>query len=108
MSGAKYPVSGVGFMSRVWLMGQEREELQTWLVPPSGYCPIFDVEPALRASVGDRAGRMKGLGKGRWTDFEGGGRNKKNFASETTKCMKTLGEQTKCHDKKAKLRRKCG
>ena len=37
-----------------------------------------------------------------------GGENKKNFASETTKCMKTQGELTKCHDKKAKIRRKSG
>ena len=42
-------------------------------------------------------------------EFHGGtGAKIKNVASEATKCMKTLGQLTKCHDKKAKIRRKLG
>jgi hypothetical protein len=42
-------------------------------------------------------------------EFQGGrGEKIKNIASKTTKCMKTLGQWTKCHDKKAKIRRKSG
>ena len=37
-----------------------------------------------------------------------GAENKKTFASKATKCMKTLGQLTKCHDKNAKIRRKLG
>ena len=48
-------------------------------------CPVFDVEPPLspapsgtgrRASLGERAGHMKGLGKGRCEYPEGGGDGK--------------------------------
>ena len=46
------------------------------------------------------------LTEGRVHEYREGRRKKKNFPSETTKCMKTLGQLTKCHDKKAKIRRK--
>jgi len=42
-------------------------------------------------------------------EFRGGnGAKIKNIVSEATKCMKTQGELTKCHDKKANIRRKLG
>ena len=60
-------------------------------------------------ALGGWAGPMKGLEKGRRANSEGGsGAKIKNVVSKATKCMKTIGQLTKCHDKKAKIRRKLG
>ena len=49
------------------------------------------------------------LTKGQCENYaEGPGRKIKNIVNKATKCMKTQGEWTKCHDKKAKIRRKSG
>ena len=57
-----------------------------------------------------RPGRTyEGLRKGTVREFRGGtGEKIKNIVSKATNCMKTLGQLTKCHDEKAKIRRKCG
>jgi len=59
-------------------------------------------------ALAGRTRHMNGLRKGRCENSAGEGGNKKDFASEATKCMKTRGELTKCHDENAKIRRKCG
>ena len=49
------------------------------------------------------------LTEGTMREFRGGnGAKIKNIASKATKCMKTLGQLKKCHDEKAKIRRKYG
>ena len=57
-----------------------------------------------------RLGRTyEGLREGTVREFRGGtGAKIKNIVSKATKCMKTLARLTKCHDEKAKIRRKLG
>ena len=74
--------------------------------------------PRSRGPVTPRSRAHSGAGQGpvvqEWPtkrtarEFRGGSETKKNFTSKTTKCMKTLGERTKCHDKRANIRRKSG
>ena len=72
--------------------------------------------PRLRRPVRPGAARTRRPGKayewlreGTVRGFRGGrGAKIKNIPSKATKCMKTLDELTKCHDKRAKKRRKLG
>ena len=70
-------------------------------------------QPPQRAGI-HRLAQARGktdewLKEGTVREFRGGaGAKIKNIVSKATKCMKTLGELTKCHYKKAKIRRKVG